>query len=257
MEDIFVISEVSDFIKLIKEAEFLYELGFYTGCIALVGIAAEDFTKYIVIKNGKNKYLNLSQFQRINKIHEEEIIDKYTHKSFDNIRKLRNGCLHYKKDFKKKNESDLKNEALQAINNIKSIIKHILGIKKQPTPDEFLNIITSILNSSKIDNDETIYKMRNAVSVLLKVPLAFDPSQKITTKKGFFLVGDVDIKNREITLIGIKLGIPVIVDLNDYSKNIIINQKIKKDDQITASIYSVINKFGMSAIWNFYYLQKR
>ena len=45
VEEIQYLSEVSDFIKLIREAETLYELGFYTSCIALVGVSAEDFSK--------------------------------------------------------------------------------------------------------------------------------------------------------------------------------------------------------------------
>ncbi|MDY6994631.1 MAG: hypothetical protein SVR94_18765, partial [Pseudomonadota bacterium] len=35
IEEIQYLSETSDFIKLIREAESLYELGFYTSCIAL------------------------------------------------------------------------------------------------------------------------------------------------------------------------------------------------------------------------------
>jgi len=56
INEIHYLKNISDFIKLIREGEQLYELGFYTGCIALVGVASEDFLKYLAISLGKPQY---------------------------------------------------------------------------------------------------------------------------------------------------------------------------------------------------------
>lgn len=56
IKNLSTIKDTSDFFKLLKEAETLYELGFYTSCIALIGVAAEDFSKYIALKVGKSEW---------------------------------------------------------------------------------------------------------------------------------------------------------------------------------------------------------
>ena len=86
VEEIQYLSEVSDFIKLIREAETLYELGFYTSCIALVGVSAEDFSKYLSLKLGRNDHIqattkkgrvrDVSQYDRLQMQLTENIIDK-------------------------------------------------------------------------------------------------------------------------------------------------------------------------------------
>jgi len=57
IEEIYYLKEIGDFIKLIREAESLYELGFFTSCIALVGVSAEDFSKYISLKNKRQTHI--------------------------------------------------------------------------------------------------------------------------------------------------------------------------------------------------------
>ncbi|WP_143191880.1 hypothetical protein, partial [Paenibacillus sp. P46E] len=62
IEEILFFDDNSDFVKLLKEAEALYEFGFYTSCIALIGISVEDFTKYLVTKAGKNEWQSETQY---------------------------------------------------------------------------------------------------------------------------------------------------------------------------------------------------
>lgn len=65
IEDLQYLASVSDFIKLLKEAENLFELGFYTGCIALTSISVEDFTKFLATQLGVEKLVDKTQFERI------------------------------------------------------------------------------------------------------------------------------------------------------------------------------------------------
>lgn len=95
IEDISYLASVSDFIRLLKETENLFEFSFYTGCIALIGISSEDFTKFLATKLGRDELVNKTQHQRINTLNKEGLITKSIYDSLDTIRKIRNDCLHY------------------------------------------------------------------------------------------------------------------------------------------------------------------
>ena len=89
IENIFYLSYSSDFIRLLKEAENLFEFGFYTGCIALIGICAEDFTKLLASKWERDELVDKTQYQRINILKNEGLITDSIHSSLDAIRKIR------------------------------------------------------------------------------------------------------------------------------------------------------------------------
>jgi hypothetical protein len=80
------LKNISDFIKLIREAKQLYELGFFTGCIALVGVASEDFLKYLAITLGKPQYERLTQHNRLTNLKNDNLISTSTHSLLDSIR---------------------------------------------------------------------------------------------------------------------------------------------------------------------------
>jgi hypothetical protein len=86
INEIHYLKNISDFIKLIREGEQLYELGFFTGCIALVGVASEDFLKYLAISLGKPQYETQTQFNRLNNLLNDNLISSTTHTLLDNIR---------------------------------------------------------------------------------------------------------------------------------------------------------------------------
>lgn len=144
VSEIHYLKNISDFIKLIREAEQLFELGFYTGCIALVGVASEDFLKYLAITLGKPQYESLTQFNRLNSLKGDNLISTSTHTLLDKIREIRNDCLHYNQNFKQKSNLDLKVDALTALNSLKETLKDILGDTVAINANEFSSIITGI-----------------------------------------------------------------------------------------------------------------
>ena len=123
INEIHYLKNISDFIKLIREAEQLYELGFFTGSIALVGVASEDFLKFLAINLGKPEYENITQYNRLNNLKNDNLISESTHLLLDDIRSIRNDCLHYNQNFKQKSEADLKSDSLKALNNLKDTLK--------------------------------------------------------------------------------------------------------------------------------------
>ncbi|MBU7581619.1 MAG: DUF4145 domain-containing protein [Nostoc sp. TH1S01] len=268
VEDIFYLSSVSDFIRLLKEAENLFEFGFYTGCIALTGISAEDFTKFLAVKLGREKLVNQTQYNRINTLKNEELITETTHKSLDIIRKIRNDCLHYNENFKQKDNKELKSDAIQGLNEFKKIVRNLIG-EFPSTPDavfdHFLKVMDEATKQSVSENYESVknfadmnMKLRNASSILLGMPTAFHPNTEIVVFSGLYTVleVDLDIEQPEITLEDASSGLPVIVDLEDDDKQFLKKEGIKEGDIVQARIRSVVSKLGQTAAWKFLNLRK-
>jgi hypothetical protein len=271
IKEIKYLSEVSDFIKLIREAESLYELGFYTSCIALVGVSAEDFSKYLSLKLGKHHHittkskkgrtLDVSQHDRLQGQLTEKIIDRTVYDLLDRIRVTRNDCLHFNQDFKKKSDNDLKSDAIETLNNLKSVLKEILEITEEISPENFLKVIGLLSmpsNESAKNFDETKMRLRNAISHLLSLPTAFEPGKEIVVIDDYYLIDDVDFDSDEISLTSILKppGAHVIVELENSVKDHIRRLKFKEKDIISAVIFSQPNQFGMTEEWHFYDLRR-
>ena len=75
-----------------------------------------------------------------------------------------------------------------------------------------------------------------------------NPKERITMK-GKYKVIDVD--DKEIDLLDLNNGLPIIVEQNEISKN----TSLSKEDMITAEIYSDPQD-GMTAEWNFLKIEK-
>lgn len=127
IENIGIVEETGDFIRLIKEAELTYSLGAFYSTIALSGIASEDLCKYYAAKANQNDLIELTQNQRLNKLRSRSILDEDIYLALNEIRKLRNDCLHFNEDFKTRDQAALGKEALACINRLKSIYKKLLN----------------------------------------------------------------------------------------------------------------------------------
>lgn len=258
IEEIQYLSEVSDFIKLLREAETLYELGFYTSCVALIGVSAEDFSKYLSFKLGRSGEESLSQFNRLQAQRNDGVIDSAVYSLLDDIRKVRNDCLHYNQDFKAKGESTLRQEAIQSLNNLKTVLKHMLGISNVNDLGQIITELSKLTSEDAKNFDEVTLKIRNALSHLLNLPSAYHPTDKLIVKDDYFLVGEIDFEWNEATLKSI-LKYPnqfVIVELDEQVKKNIQKLEIKEGQTVYAVICSFLNELGMSAEWNIWYLQR-
>ncbi|TDD74864.1 DUF4145 domain-containing protein [Flavobacterium caseinilyticum] len=250
VSEIHYLKNISDFIKLIREAEQLFELGFYTGCIALVGVASEDFLKYLAITLGKPQYESLTQFNRLNSLKGDNLISPSTHTLLDKIREIRNDCLHYNQNFKQKSNLDLKVDALTALNSLKETFKDILGDTVAINANEFSSIITGIGSGDDIKNtDEIAIKVKNAISHLLKFPIAFDPSTKVQVRTSIFTVREVDEDFDEISLRDDSNGFIVIVEFPETERKYYQDKKLKDNDTVIATLFSLIDKNGLTAEW--------
>lgn len=255
IEEIYYLEKISDFIKLLREAENLYELGFYTGCIALIGVSSEDFARYYSIEKGKPNYEHLSQFERLKKLKNDGLIADSVYSNLDNIRKVRNDCLHYNQSFKQKPELDLKADALTVLNSLKSALKELVGTKPTADVNEFLAITKELAMSKDVRNfDELLLKQRNAFSHLFNFSQAQHPDIKHQVEWGAFEVLAVD--DDEIDLKSIFSGFIVCVDLDENSRENISELQILKGDVIFAQVESAIDNLGQSGIWHLVNIHK-
>lgn len=265
IQDIFFLQEISDFLKPLRESENLYEFGFYTGCIALIGVAAEDFSKYLALEKLKLTNDTLTQQQRLGELNKRNIITDNSYNRLDEIRRIRNGCLHFNQKFKQKSNEDLKKDAIKSINNLKSVISEMYGINRSVSFEEFSEIMEISIGDNFAANpnvknfDDFTFKNRNAISHLLKIELAQHPDTKINNSISIFEVDEIDFdvsQEGEVTLIDLTNGIPVCVDLTKDFKKIIIDIGLNEKDTIIAGIYSKINEIGLSAFWYFKFIKK-
>lgn len=266
IEEIGHLKEVSDFIKLIKEGETLFELGFYISCIALIGVSSEDFSKYLSLKVGRKCHIqnkdkrgktsDVSQYNRLKYQLTEGILTQNQYDLLNEIRSKRNDCLHYNRNFKSKETSELKKDAIICLNNLKKTLKDILGTSNQPDEKELLDILSKIAKSvgSDIKNKgEMRSKVRNAMSHLFQFDVTFKPGTEYDIRSDYFLIREIDLDNNETTLSPIlnAPGLIVYVELEEKEKSIFRKLNLKENDTIWATLYSKISDLGMTEEWYF------
>jgi len=266
VEEIHYLKEISDFIKLIREAESIYELGFFTSCVALIGVASEDFSKYLSIKNNKPDHItdvystgrrrgqtyDVSQFTRLKLQLDENLIDENTYLLMDEIRSIRNDCLHYNQNFKQKITADIKIEAIRSLNNLKTVLKNTIGTLIDV--EDFKDLFEELFENENSRNFEEIaWKQKNMLSHLLPFSTVQDPSVKKVVRSNLYVVSELD--DEEITLSELikneKLGtnLFVWVDLDKAALDLIKENGIKQGDTVFAVIYSNIAIDGQTRGW--------
>lgn len=251
IDEILYLSEISDFIKLLREGEQLYEFGFFTSCIALIGMSAEDFTKYLAIKLGKPTYESLTQFIRLRSLRNDGLITDPIFNSLDNIRLIRNDCLHFDQAFKQKTEDELKQDALTVLNDLKNTLRSILGISANPIEKVIIDVIEDIAIGEDVRNlDEVASKLKNAVSHLLEFPIAFPPEEKFRVQYGYFRIDEIDFEGNETTFIDLRSELPVILELPERHKELFERLKLTEGMIVFGVIFSIIDTNGLTAEWN-------
>jgi hypothetical protein len=257
--EIHYLKQIGDFIKLLQEAENLYELGFYTSCTALIGVSSEDFSKYLSLQNNKNEHIttidgrgrttDVSQYNRLKLQLSENIISQNSYDLLDEIRLIRNDCLHYNQNFKQKPQNELKNDALKVLNNLKIVLKKIIGNNIDPNDFEILLDETFKQENSR-NFEELIWKHRNMFSHLLNFHIAQAPDVKIVSKYNIYKVRNLDDEEIELTEFNPQ-GFPtVFVDIDEKGKELIKKEKITIGDIVVAKIYSNVDINGQTSLWH-------
>lgn len=98
LNDVGYIPNNEKFLYLLKEAEQLYAFSYYTGTISIIGIASEEYCRFLIKKNNVTD-VN-TQYDRIEKLFESHVISSELQSAFHEIRTIRNNCMHYNKRLK-------------------------------------------------------------------------------------------------------------------------------------------------------------
>lgn len=267
IEEIYYLKEIDSFINLVREAESLYELGFYTGCIALVGVSSEDFSKYLSLKNNHQNHItgvnrrgdsyDVSQFNRLKLQKNESLIDQNSYLLLDDIRKIRNDCLHYNHDFKQKDKAQLKIDAITALNNLKQVLKNIIGTAIKAS--DFMELSNELMKQMDARNFEEIaWKQKNMFSHLLNFSTTQDPSIQTVVKRNIYKVVEMDeteVDLKELEIIH-NTSFVVIVDIDEKGKSLLDSKAIQVGDFVFAEVYSNVAYDGQTREWFFNSLEK-
>ncbi len=267
IEEIYYLKEIDAFIDLVREAESLYELGFYTGCIALVCVSAEDFSKYLSLKKNKQEHItgtnrrgdtyDVSQFNRLKLQKNESLIDQTSYLLLDDIRKIRNNCLHYNQDFKKKDKSQLQLDALKVLNNLKSVLKNTIGTSLEAS--DFMQLSNELMKQMDARNfEEIVWKQKNMFSHLLDFSTTQDPNIKQVVKRNIYKVVNIDDDEVDLQEVEAIYGTNfiVIVDIDDKGKSLLETKNIQNGDYVFAEVYSNVAYDGQTREWFFSLLEK-
>lgn len=261
IDNIGVVEETGDFIRLIKESELSYSLGAYYSVISLVGVACEDLCKYFAEKQGHSSLISMTQFNRVKKLKDIGIIDQALYDEFDYIRKIRNECLHFNNDFKLKDRVQLKSDALTCLNKLKSIYKTLFSSFNSTYEKGKLTtkLIKDFAEQTAYDTsfgdtlnkEEFTMKLRYFIADELDLDIAISEAGSQIKRVGIFSVLEIDFAStpKEITLMDKAVGAVVVVDLSSKDADNLFEAKVKEDNNIIANLSSITDHQGVTASW--------
>lgn len=246
LSDIGFLPQKEKFLDLLKEAEQLYSFGFYTGTIAVVGIACEEYCRYLV---AEHKLIDTkTQEKRIDKLYKNGIITINIRNKLHTVRKLRNDCMHYNISFKQLAEHELEQCAIDMIAQYKTCL-HPLAIKVDDKSEE--DIIAALAKEKELSLREYLYKHRNILHQTKGINLQINPNISNRIFTSVYYIREIDISEcfHEMTLIDLNNFFPVVVDLTLPQCEMINNLKLKESNLITATLISSVSNIGQTEEW--------
>lgn len=248
LDDIGYIPENEKFLYLLKEAEQLYCFAYYTGTISIVGIAAEEYCRYLI------KKYNITdvdkQFERINKLADSNIFDEQMKSAFHRIRKIRNDCMHYNVSFKNLSDDQLKNYALEMM----QLYKKCLSISSVNVSVNYDKLAEEMFASKEMTFREFVYRNRNIQKQVNNIDLQIDPKVNNLIFTSQYYVAEIDIETdvfKEMTLFDMERGtLPVVVDLTLPQADMIKALRLEQGNVIIATIISTVTSIGQTEEWH-------
>lgn len=243
LSNIGFLSQQEKFLDLLKEAEQLYSFGFYTGTTAVVGIACEEYCRYLVAEH--NLTDEKTQEKRIDKLHNCGVITSDIKDALHTVRKLRNDCMHYNNSFKKLNEEKLEQRAFDMIVQYKVCLAP-LAVKIDDRSEK--ELITDFVKTKKSNLREYLYKHRNILYQTKNVNLQIDPHMDNMVFVSVYFIDEIDISElfHEMTLIDLNRPCPVVVDLTLPQCEMVKSLKLEEGYLITATLVSAVSSIGQT-----------
>ncbi len=246
LNDVGYIPDNEKFLYLLKEAEQLYAFSYYTGTISIIGIAAEEYCKFLIKKHNIPEVEK--QVDRINKLADNHVLDKKMKSAFHEIRKIRNDCMHYNTNFKNLSDDQLKTYAYKMIHSFKTCL--------QPLSSTVINhegSTADLLASREMTFRDFVYRNRNIYKKEMGMDLQIDPTVKQVAFTSRYYIAEIDIDSdlfKEMTLVDMdRLGLPLVVDLTLCQAQRIKEMKLQQGNIIVATILSNVTTIGQTEEW--------
>lgn len=246
LNDIGFLPQEEKFLDLLKEAEQLYSFGFYTGTIAVVGIACEEYCRYLVTEY---KLVDVkTQEKRINKLYKAGVITSDIKDALHIVRKLRNDCMHYNTSFKQLTEDELEQHAFDMIEQYK-ICLHPLSVEVNDRSEE--DLIADFVKEEKSILREYLYKHRNILHQTKDINLQISPDVENMLFVSVYYVNEIDISEyfHEMILFDLNRHLSVVVDLTLPQCEMIKSLKLEEGNLITATLVSAVSSIGQTEEW--------
>lgn len=190
------------------------------------------------------------QFDRINKLADNGILDSSMKSAFHRIRTIRNDCMHYNVSFKNLDNNQLKSFALEMI----QLYKRCLSISSVNPDANYDKIAEEMFTSKEMTFREFIYRNRNIQRKINNIDLQIDPgiNNLIFTSKYYIAEIDIDTETfKEMTLFDVeRCTLPVVVDLTLPQAEMIKEQRLEKGNFIVATIISTVTTVGQTEEWH-------
>lgn len=187
LDDIGYIPENEKFLYLLKEAEQLYSFAYYTGSISIIGIAAEEYCRYLIRKYNITDVDK--QYDRINKLADNGKLTAEMKTTFHRIRSIRNDCMHYDDNFKNLDETQLKAYALEMVQLYKSCLLISVGHLDKSCD----KVLEEILASQEMTFKEFIYRNRNIQRQVTGLDMQIDPKIKNLVFTSQYYIAEIDV----------------------------------------------------------------
>lgn len=247
LDDIGYIPENEKFLYLLKEAEQLYGFAYYTGAVSIIGIAAEEYCRYLIRKYNITDVDK--QYDRINKLADNGKLTAQMKSTFHRIRAIRNDCMHYDDNFKNLSDTQLKAYALEMVH----LYKSCLSLSVIPLDENCDKFSEEMLTSKEMTFREFIYRNRNIQRHVTGLDLQIDPKIKNLIFTSQYYVAEIDISTndfKEMTLLDMDRGaMPLVVDLTLPQAEMIEKLKLEEGHIIIATVMSNITTLGQSEEW--------
>lgn len=248
IDDIGAIDGVAeDDVSAIKEAETLYAMKSYRGCIAICGLIAESFCKSLACKYGLNS--DMKQCDRINELYSRKIIKKSIKNLLHRIRLNRNDCIHLNSAFVSAATDIRKNKALESINSLKKVYSSIFS-----HPSDIQEIILNEIESNEQKSQEDLTVVfKNVMSRVNDYQVSFN-EENIVVKTVIVKVLEIDIsgdKFKEMTVLDQAVPwIPFVIDLTYAQADEIESKSIREEQYLLITIMSKISSNLMTETWH-------
>ena len=234
-------------VNSIKEAENLYALKCYKGCIAICGLIAESLCKKIECQNNIHK--SSDQCSRINNLYSLGLKSDSVKQSLHTIRLSRNNCIHFNNSFALSDDCARQKMALKSINLLKSVFSDIYN-----HPSSIEQIIANEIESNKDTNqDELAIIYKNAMNRIGKSDITIN-SHQIIAKTIVAKILEIDIDSsifKEITVMDLSTPwCPFVIDLTYAQADEIKNKKIQENQLVLITIISKVSSNGITETWH-------